>query len=50
MRKYNEDSSHKTKVKLYGIGYERPYEDKKMVLNYLDKVDENIYKEYNYLE
>ena len=46
MRKYNGNPNHKTKVKLYGFSSGVPYENKKMVLNYLKKVDENIFKEF----
>lgn len=47
MRKYNEDSNHKTRVKLYGISLGEPYESKKKILNYLKKADENIFKEFD---
>ena len=47
MRKYNEESNHKTKVKLYGITSGEPYESKKKILNYLKKTDENIFKEFD---
>lgn len=46
MRKYNENPNHKTKVKLYGLTAGAHYENKKIVLNYLKKVDENIFKEF----
>jgi erythromycin esterase len=46
MRKYNEDPNNKTSVKLYGFVLGGTYEDKKMVLNYLKKVDESIFKEF----
>jgi len=46
MRKYNEDSNHKEKVKFYGFDMQKPHEDLSNLFKFLGKVDENTSKEF----
>lgn len=47
MRKYNEDSNHKEKIKFYGIQVTNAEDSSNFVINYLRDIDEDLYKKFD---